>query len=102
MIWARSGSPTEQALFCLEMLEAMRCQRVDLTDHAGGHCCDDLADFKDVYRRCLRERAPCRCWSMRPHLRLYEERDSSASEHRLRMALDNVEMGFLGAGPWQW
>jgi len=70
----------------------VRCQRVDLTDHAGNHCCMTLLTLR-MYIDDVCGDGTLSLLVDETALRLYEER-VQASEHRLRMALDNLEMAF--------
>jgi PAS domain S-box-containing protein len=71
---------------------ALRCQRVDLMDHLGNHCCMTLLTLR-IYIDEVEGLGTLSLLVDETALRLYEERIRT-SEHRLRMALDNVEMGF--------
>ena len=70
----------------------VRCQRVDLTDHTGTHCCMTLLTLR-MYIDDVSGIGTVSLLVDETALRLYEQR-IQVSEHRLRMALDNAEMAF--------
>jgi signal transduction histidine kinase len=70
----------------------VRCQRVDLIDHTGTHCCMTLLTLR-MYIDDVCGVGTLSLLVDETALRLYEQRVQT-SEHRLRMALDNLEMAF--------